>query len=169
VHVGPVPGSLPQTRLAQGVSTGAQAVPPQHAVCAWDPELPAGSIGHAQGMCKPCLFFSQAQCRKENDCTFCHLDHSTRLIKKVRPSKKTRSWLLQRGRQMLQEEGVTVPARTAPEHRGRRAAGAHGAAPPAAAYGAAPSAAAVWREQEPWEVPAPPPPLPPRRFEGVSR
>ncbi|CAK0868671.1 unnamed protein product [Prorocentrum cordatum] len=156
VHAGPVARSVPQTRLAQGRSAGAQAVPPQqHTVCPWESELPANSMGHAQGMCRPCLFFSQAQCRKGNACTFCHLGHSTRDIKKVRPSKKTRSWVQQRC-----SSGAPMAARTASEHREQLAAGAYGAAPPAAA---------AWKEHEPWEVPAPPPPPPPRRGEGVSR
>ncbi|CAK0866709.1 unnamed protein product, partial [Prorocentrum cordatum] len=79
-----------------------------------------GSLDHTHGSCKPCLFFAQAECRKGSDCTFCHFQHDSRDLKRVRPSKKTRSWLMERGRQ-LQLVGDHPPAEQAQPGRGSRA------------------------------------------------
>lgn len=57
-----------------------------------------GSARHASGTCKPCLFWYQGSCHKNQRCRFCHIPHETDDVKKIRPSKKTRN-LLQQHRQ----------------------------------------------------------------------
>merc|ERR1719254_120442 len=37
------------------------------------PELPSlGSVGHDQGECKPCAFFTSKGCKSGSQCPFCH-------------------------------------------------------------------------------------------------
>lgn len=61
-------------------------------------ELPSyGSAGHYAGDCKPCLYYYRQLCRKGHRCDFCHIAHDEDSVKRVRPSKKTRLLLQQRG------------------------------------------------------------------------
>lgn len=66
-----------------------------------DPEeqtLPSyGSSGHYVGACKPCLFWYHQMCLKGHRCDYCHILHNQDEVKKVRPSKATRTLLLERG------------------------------------------------------------------------
>lgn len=64
----------------------------------------ADKLAHAQGTCKPCLFFSKGVCfKKKSDCCFCHLPHDMAQIRHVRPSKGTRLCLEKRSVQRKQD------------------------------------------------------------------
>jgi len=63
------------------------------------PPETAGSIGHNEGLCKPCVFWHKGVCFKKSDCTFCHLQHDAERIRHVRPSKSTRQCLQRRDEQ----------------------------------------------------------------------
>ena len=39
--------------------------------------LTIGSIDHAEGKCRPCIFFLKAKCFKGLRCTFCHFNHTS--------------------------------------------------------------------------------------------
>lgn len=54
-----------------------------------------GSIGHAQDMCKPCVFLFNGVCLKAARCQFCHMAHNPEKVRRVRPSKRTRNLLRQ--------------------------------------------------------------------------
>jgi len=60
-------------------------------------------LAHAQGSCKPCLFWNKGVCFKKSDCAFCHLPHDTAQIRHVRPSKNTRLCLEKRSIQRKQD------------------------------------------------------------------
>jgi len=57
--------------------------------------LSVGSLQHARGICKPCLFWYRGLCHKNWRCDFCHIPHDLDTVRRVRPSKKTRNILLQ--------------------------------------------------------------------------
>eukprot|EP00418_Pyrodinium_bahamense_P076207 CAMPEP_0179069196 /NCGR_PEP_ID=MMETSP0796-20121207/30385_1 /TAXON_ID=73915 /ORGANISM="Pyrodinium bahamense, Strain pbaha01" /LENGTH=332 /DNA_ID=CAMNT_0020766259 /DNA_START=110 /DNA_END=1108 /DNA_ORIENTATION=+ len=59
----------------------------------------AGSYGHSQGQCKPCVFWHKGVCFKKSDCGFCHLKHEDERVRQVRPSKSTRQCLQRRDEQ----------------------------------------------------------------------
>jgi len=56
-----------------------------------------GSSGHYVGACKPCLFWYHQMCLKGERCDYCHILHNQDDVKKVRPSKATRTLLQERG------------------------------------------------------------------------
>jgi len=49
-----------------------------------------GSVGHDDGACKPCIFWTKHQCSNGYECPFCHLSHKGQKTVRNRPSKKTR-------------------------------------------------------------------------------
>lgn len=53
----------------------------------------AGSRGHADKTCNPCLFFIRGICGKGEACAFCHLRHRGLQKKRIKPSKRTREKL----------------------------------------------------------------------------
>lgn len=55
-----------------------------------------GSAGHYTNECKPCLFWFYGPCIKEERCTFCHLNHDEKEIRRMRPSKATRNMVRRR-------------------------------------------------------------------------
>lgn len=51
----------------------------------------AGSAGHANATCKPCMFAHSANgCYKQERCTFCHYNHMGNEIRRPRPNKAKR-------------------------------------------------------------------------------
>lgn len=55
-----------------------------------------GSSGHSIGACKPCLFWYRGLCVKGERCQYCHIQHAVADVKKIKPSKNTRSLMRQR-------------------------------------------------------------------------
>eukprot|EP00746_Dinoflagellata_sp_MGD_P142864 gnl/MRDRNA2_/MRDRNA2_75771_c0_seq1.p1 gnl/MRDRNA2_/MRDRNA2_75771_c0~~gnl/MRDRNA2_/MRDRNA2_75771_c0_seq1.p1 ORF type:complete len:248 (+),score=56.59 gnl/MRDRNA2_/MRDRNA2_75771_c0_seq1:2-745(+) len=45
-----------------------------------------GSILHAEHICKPCSFWKNGKCKKDDLCVYCHIEHDTRII----PDRKRR-------------------------------------------------------------------------------
>mmetsp|Transcript_55012 Transcript_55012/g.123540 ORF Transcript_55012/g.123540 Transcript_55012/m.123540 type:complete len:183 (+) Transcript_55012:2244-2792(+) len=117
------PRQMGQLRRSAALSEQAQAPPPEACAPAasgsgadrtsqnadlWDHSWPSmGSIGHAAGACKPCLFSYKAGCTKGKRCLFCHIPHDPEDVKRVRPSKKSRNIL-----QQMDTERNSVGART---------------------------------------------------------
>mmetsp|Transcript_98782 Transcript_98782/g.247606 ORF Transcript_98782/g.247606 Transcript_98782/m.247606 type:complete len:236 (+) Transcript_98782:101-808(+) len=52
-----------------------------------------GSLSHAQGTCKPCYFFINNACKKEQGCSHCHMPHTATTWKRQRAPKHVRSKL----------------------------------------------------------------------------
>jgi len=69
-----------------------------------EPPLSVGRCNRAS--CKPCVFDHRGLCTKGDQCGFCHLQHSARQIRQVKPSKVTRHLLKARQHdlQSAQEE-----------------------------------------------------------------
>jgi hypothetical protein len=49
-----------------------------------------GSIDHASGNCRACVFWFRMSCVKSLNCPYCHLVHDGQRQKRIRPSKSTR-------------------------------------------------------------------------------
>lgn len=70
--------------VAQGAGHTAASAPEGVTACPPEPK-PAvewrrsvGSVGHEEGLCKRCAFYSKGRCRNGDACTHCHLNHEHR-------------------------------------------------------------------------------------------
>mmetsp|Transcript_68501 Transcript_68501/g.155233 ORF Transcript_68501/g.155233 Transcript_68501/m.155233 type:complete len:285 (-) Transcript_68501:134-988(-) len=54
------------------------------------------SKGHADGQCKPCVFWHKGVCERSTGCSFCHEAHSAEQVRKVKLPKGTRHCLMKR-------------------------------------------------------------------------
>mmetsp|Transcript_20561 Transcript_20561/g.36973 ORF Transcript_20561/g.36973 Transcript_20561/m.36973 type:complete len:189 (+) Transcript_20561:65-631(+) len=68
-----------------------------------------GSLEHATGDCKPCIFWFRGQCRKKLNCMHCHFAHPGQKKKQYKPNKRARQLIRQQKEARLQrEEGPTI-------------------------------------------------------------
>jgi len=49
-----------------------------------------GTLKHADGQCKPCLFWFEGKCKRSVLCSYCHVVHRGQTRKRIRPSKRYR-------------------------------------------------------------------------------
>jgi len=72
--------------LSLGSMRGAAAV--------MESESPGAHATHAAGRCKPCIFSYNGLCSLDaTDCEHCHGKHSGNQVRRLHPSKRTRTYL----------------------------------------------------------------------------
>lgn len=68
-----------------------------------------GSILHAEGSCKPCVFWKKDRCRKKDLCLFCHFEHEIPKPACSRKSKSKRMRCARRSYEQEQSEAAIAP------------------------------------------------------------